>query len=242
MLYFDDALKIIISAIGSYLFYKAYRPPHAPMDAKERDANVKGAMENRFWSQYLVILKAHTQLFLGIIEISAMLLKNWPSLIPFPVQSLLSFPEGNVERLHFSTLHVIGGLMIIMGGAIRVWAISALGHFFRFQVGIQKDHRLIKHGLYAVVRHPSYMGMQLTHIGSLLWHLTPGSWVRESGVLNTYMGLVLLSAYFCFIVTTFYTITIARMRQEDKVIQQAFGKEWEEWAKTVPYRVMPGVY
>ncbi|KAF9043395.1 hypothetical protein BJ165DRAFT_1484729 [Panaeolus papilionaceus] len=131
---------------------------------------------------------------------------------------------------------------MIIGGAIRISAINALGKFFRFQVGIQKDHHLITHGLYSVVRHPAYMGMQMTHIGSLLWNLTPGSWVRESGLLSSTLGTVLVAAYFGFIVCTFYMVTIARMKQEDKVIQQTFGKEWEEWARRVPYKVMPGVY
>ncbi|KAF9043396.1 hypothetical protein BJ165DRAFT_1484730 [Panaeolus papilionaceus] len=117
-----------------------------------------------------------------------------------------------------------------------------LGKFFSFQVGIQKNHHLITHGLYSVVRHPSYMGMLFTHVGYLLWHLTPGSWVRESGLMNSTVGMLVVAAYVAFIMGAAYAITIARMRQEDKVIQSQFGKEWEEWAKRVPYKIMPGIY
>jgi protein-S-isoprenylcysteine O-methyltransferase Ste14 len=36
--------------------------------------------------------------------------------------------------------------------------------------------------------------------------------------------------------------TIPRLLQEDEVLKKSFGKEWDEWASRVRWRIMPGVY
>ncbi|PPR01156.1 hypothetical protein CVT24_006123 [Panaeolus cyanescens] len=238
----DDTWKVVLSALSSYLFYRAYNPPHPPMDAKKRDKQVKGAFTSNT-SQYFSIMKSHLQLLLGVAEISLIFAKNYPSSsLSTLARSLFLFRNGNPANLHLSTAHVIGGILIIIGGSMRLWAMYTLGRLFSFQVGIQQGHHLITSGPYSIVRHPSYMGMQITHVGYLLWHLSAGSWVRESGLMNSIPGLLVVVAYVAFIVGSAYAITISRMNQEDKMIREGFGKEWEDWAKRVPYKTMPGIY
>lgn len=33
-----------------------------------------------------------------------------------------------------------------------------------------------------------------------------------------------------------------RMPVEDEILRSEFGKEWDEWAKAVPYRLFPWIY
>lgn len=55
----NDYLKVILSGLASYLFYQAFTPRHAPMDASQRDENFnKVTMENSFWTHHMVIVKA----------------------------------------------------------------------------------------------------------------------------------------------------------------------------------------
>lgn len=32
------------------------------------------------------------------------------------------------------------------------------------------------------------------------------------------------------------------MLQEDEYLRKVFKEEWEQWARKVPYRLLPGVY
>jgi protein-S-isoprenylcysteine O-methyltransferase Ste14 len=38
------------------------------------------------------------------------------------------------------------------------------------------------------------------------------------------------------------SVLLARMNKENTMMKKEFGKEWEEWAKNVPYQLVPGVY
>jgi protein-S-isoprenylcysteine O-methyltransferase Ste14 len=35
---------------------------------------------------------------------------------------------------------------------------------------------------------------------------------------------------------------VKRAEVEDQVLKEEFGKEWEEWARVVKYRFLPGLY
>ena len=60
-------------------------------------------------------------------------------------------------------------------------------------------------------------------------------WIGESGtdgvVLSVLVGMVYVSWLF-----------VKRAEAEDQALKEAFGKEWEEWARVVRYRFIPGLY
>jgi protein-S-isoprenylcysteine O-methyltransferase Ste14 len=58
-----------------------------------------------------------------------------------------------------------GLALVLLGSAVRVAAIRTLGKAFTATVQVDVDHRLVQHGLYARLRHPSYLGALLALIG-----------------------------------------------------------------------------
>lgn len=78
-------------------------------------------------------------------------------------------------------------------------------------------------------------------IGWTMWNLAEGSWLKESGSLEARCGTTLALAYTIFIWFG-VPIAITRIPKEDVALKQRFGKEWEDWAKKVPYALLPGIF
>ncbi|KAG2359971.1 hypothetical protein BDR07DRAFT_1291038 [Suillus spraguei] len=164
----------------------------------------------------------------------------------------LQIPEsiygtGTVRLLH--TLHptpitpvfLAGSLFVMAGGMLRLYCISALGKFWSFQLSIRKEHRIVTNGPYSIVRHPSYTGFLLQYIGILITHGSEGSWMRQSGFIQLPYIKILLGIVF-LVLTSGVLMTFDRSSSEDKMLQRAMGEDWENWAKKVKYRLLPGVY
>lgn len=149
--------------------------------------------------------------------------------------------------------------MAITGASVRLTCFRALGHLFTFEMSIRKDHRLVTDGPYGVVRHPGYAGLLLMAAGTLLWqgssvsvrlsqivyipiyHLHKGSWTIECGVLKIIIGRLVASVYVATISTVVFGLLL-RMFKEDEQLKRIFGREWDEWARRVPYLVIPWLY
>src|SRR5207249_1027008 len=54
---------------------------------------------------------------------------------------------------------------MLAGIAIRATAILTLQRFFTVRVMIQEGHQLVEHGVYSMVRHPSYSGALVSFVG-----------------------------------------------------------------------------
>ncbi|KAE9392226.1 hypothetical protein BT96DRAFT_967460 [Gymnopus androsaceus JB14] len=126
-------------------------------------------------------------------------------------------------------IFLVGFFLCLCGGCIRWLSYRALGRLFTFEVSIRDQHRLVKDGPYSVVRHPSYTGSICTCTGLVLCLFGPGSWLFECGWLE------LLA------VQVFAVIATALHAAEDKMMQKEFGRKWDEWAKAVPYKLIPGI-
>jgi protein-S-isoprenylcysteine O-methyltransferase Ste14 len=64
------------------------------------------------------------------------------------------FPGGRT-----SLAFLIGIAIMLAGLALRVWSIATLGASFRTTVETHGDQKMIDHGPYRLVRHPSYTGL-----------------------------------------------------------------------------------
>ena len=62
-----------------------------------------------------------------------------------------------------------GALGVMVAGlGLRTWAVRVLGRFFTLQIQVQPGQRIIQHGPYRLIRHPSYAGAGLTFIAGCL--------------------------------------------------------------------------
>ncbi|KAG2131642.1 hypothetical protein DEU56DRAFT_889605 [Suillus clintonianus] len=140
-----------------------------------------------------------------------------------------------------SPAFLAGSLAVAIGGALRLYCMSTLGRFWSFQLSVRNEHRLVTSGPYSVVRHPSYTGFLLQCVGIIFMYGSQGSWMRQSGILQVPFVQVLVAINFLLVVTGVW-VSISRPAEEDKMLQRALGKEWENWAERVEYRLLPGVY
>jgi len=156
-----------------------------------------------------------------------------------------------------SPLYIIGAVLAVLGSIARVHCFRVLGKHFTFNIGILKDHALVTSGPYSCVRHPSYTCMLLQIASLVLMHAAPdsgmrwavwgfgagtgtGSWLREAdGWLALRAGAALT---WVFTVTCGTGLMLRRLPVEDEFLHKHFGREWEEYAMRVRYRLIPGVY
>lgn len=76
-----------------------------------------------------------------------------------------------------STIGRIAGLFLFLAGVLLVlWGRHTLGPLWAITTGkgvrLHPGHRLIRHGPYAIVRHPMYLGFWLLVAGTLVIYRT----------------------------------------------------------------------
>ena len=115
-----------------------------------------------------------------------------------------------------------GGLALILAGiAIRWTAIATLKRYFTVDVAIASDHKVIQHGLYGVVRHPSYSGSLLSSIG---------------------LGFAFVNWLSLVVVVAFALAGIAyRISVEEHALTSALGDEYRQYAARTK-RLVPGIF
>ena len=135
----------------------------------------------------------------------------------------------------------IGMVFITSAALLRLQCYRTLGRFFTFEVSIRKGHQLVTTGPYSIVRHPSYSAVFLMDIGMILWFLSGGAWLMESGVLVSLAGRTVV--FGIMVVLSGLTVSVCRrVAPEDGLLKDQFKEEWENWAQRVPYALIPWVY
>lgn len=117
-------------------------------------------------------------------------------------------------------LRYCGVCVAIPGFLLMLWARAALGRQFSIQVTIQESHHLITTGLYRHLRHPRYAGIVLFLAGTALTYRS--SWA---------LGLA----------ATTLVVLLWRIRDEELLMQQEFGSEWETYRRKT-WRLVPLLY
>jgi protein-S-isoprenylcysteine O-methyltransferase Ste14 len=118
------------------------------------------------------------------------------------------------------TTRWIGVMLYLSGGALRLWPVFVLGSRFSGLVAIQSHHTLETHGIYSLIRNPSYLGMVINMLG---WGLAFRGW---SGVAIALLLLVPL---------------IPRIHSEERLLRGHFGAEYDAYVKRT-WRLIPGIY
>ena len=115
----------------------------------------------------------------------------------------------------------IGCLLGFLGNLLLLWVHRCLGVNFSPHLEIRSEHKLIQDGPYKYLRHPMYTSGYLFLVGC---------------------GLVSQDALVLFPpVITFSLLLFFRLFDEEQMLHEEFGQEWEDYADKTK-RVVPFVW
>ncbi|KAI0826925.1 hypothetical protein BC628DRAFT_1319269 [Trametes gibbosa] len=175
----------------------------------------------------------------------AILAKHLPPSVLTPALAALDrvlWMQGGAERIRITPSFALGWALIMAGGLLRLACYRTLGKHFTFEVTIREDHRLVTNGPYSFVRHPSYTGMVMVVLGTIVSSFSRGSALRESGVLLTPLGKLFAMAWVIDMLYVPVVMVFFRVKTEDGILRKQFGSEWDKWVKRTPYALFPGIY
>ncbi|KAF7978674.1 hypothetical protein HWV62_45210 [Athelia sp. TMB] len=221
-------------------FHIALTPPNEPPSQSEQAAAKVDRMEQIYASMqsWLPHLNRLFYMTLTLVECAAILRAIAPN------STLASLVSTGVPALHSkpTLIFLLGWALATTGAALRAVCYRAMGRLFTFELSIRKNHALITHGPYAWVRHPSYTGFFLFMGGIYLCQLCPGAllgdWIGGLG-LETRRLMCAVG-----VVQEVMQVkgVVGRAVKEDEMMKGEFGRDWDEWARRVPARLVPFVF
>jgi protein-S-isoprenylcysteine O-methyltransferase Ste14 len=117
------------------------------------------------------------------------------------------------ERSPVTWRIVLCVLFLALAGLLSWTSSRTLGNQWRFDAGLNADHKLVREGAYSVVRHPIYTSMFCMLLG---------------------MGFMTASMPFLAAAVVFFIIgTEIRVRIEDKLLAERFGDEFLDYRRKV---------
>ena len=125
------------------------------------------------------------------------------------------------DSMKWDAVTVAAFVAMVLGLALRTWAVATLGHFFTMHISVQKGHAIIEKGPYRIVRHPSYLGAFLMYVSTAVFLHAWSSAVAAVAIL-----------LFAF---------LRRISYEDKLLREQFGREHEVYCARVK-RLIPGIW
>ena len=103
----------------------------------------------------------------------------------------------------------VGLIACALGFLLMNWSAAVLGKQFSTSVTIQEDHQLVTAGPYRAVRHPRYLGIFLCNLGIAL-------------VFRSWLGVLIVAAL--------TGVLLWRIHDEEALMHQEFGADWEAYA------------
>ena len=124
--------------------------------------------------------------------------------------------ENFVEHTNFVGL--VGLFISISGAFVACLSRYMLGNNWSLSVQQKVNHKLVKEGIYSIVRHPIYSGILLLFIGNAL-------------IVGDYRAIIAV----CIIFISFWY----KLKKEEKWMIETFGETYIEYTKTtkalIPY-------
>jgi len=150
-----------------------------------------------------------TQILLWIVIIASLTLSEF----------LEHTQRSNMPFHHW--LRPVSLALLVAGLIVRISAILTLGRFFTANVATHTTQTIVRRGLYRVVRHPSYLGMEIIFVAV-------GVHARNWLCLAV-----------CVIPTTLAVLW--RIHVEEAALRSHFGDAYVEYSRTTR-RLLPGIY
>jgi protein-S-isoprenylcysteine O-methyltransferase Ste14 len=217
-------------AVASYITRTSNKRPNPP-------PAVKGEASKDILLAAQFLPAAREWLFI-IAQIAHIILTSqWP---PRP-SNLCPNPAALNEKYFTWNAYTIACLAVInVAGSLRITAFQELGKNFTFE--LNKPTKLITTGLYAWVQHPSYPTDIAVTTANIALFGNPDGWLGcflpfwLIELWNTYKAATFVA---WFAVAAF--VLSIRVRQEEAMMKETFGKEWEVWHKKTA-RFIPFVF
>jgi protein-S-isoprenylcysteine O-methyltransferase Ste14 len=109
-----------------------------------------------------------------------------------------------------SSLRDFGIFLTFVGAGIAIWARYCLGQYWSARVTLKVDHRLIRSGPYAHIRHPLYSGLLVAMAGTAL---VVGEWRALIALLITILEFS------------------RKATKEEALLSTEFNDEYQEYRK-----------
>jgi protein-S-isoprenylcysteine O-methyltransferase Ste14 len=225
---FSFSLTIFV-LLATYMSYLAGQPPNpTPYDSTQPDSMSSAVTPRALFIRRSIVVTT------GIYH--ALLCLTYPN----PPAPLCPQPTNLSAFLFtwtpYSTICIA---TIFLGCYIRLTAFSTLGQSFTFR--LKAPQKLITSGLYRYMQHPAYTGKSLTVYAA--WALIH----RPDGILGCWLPAWAVGATWfwrtlgCLFLLAVLRVTWKRVSEEEAMMKETFGKEWEDWhARTS--RFIPGLF
>jgi protein-S-isoprenylcysteine O-methyltransferase Ste14 len=116
---------------------------------------------------------------------------------------------------------IAGMIVILLGTALRWWAIFTLGRYFTIDVAVRSTQSVVQSGPYRFVRHPSYTAILIMLLGV---GMALANWASLVVILAG--GLIGL---------------LYRVRVEERALVEALGQPYMDYMRTTK-RFIPFIF
>jgi len=116
----------------------------------------------------------------------------------------------------------LGLLLFAAGSALRIWAMQQDGAASVPHVKVDNKLKLVTNGPYALVRHPSYLGLLITYLGVAVLF---GSVIGAAALLAVVLPTIIL-----------------RLAKEEQLLSAKLGEAWQKYQKQTACRLLPNVW
>ena len=241
-------VAVLYVAIAAHI---SVTPPQPPPSEREGDKPKDDVVKVDAYR--LTRITRRIQWIIYLVQVVAVLAEYF-SLNNFPFHLLKALYSPDFITWH-QPLDAIMLLLTTLGLVLRVWAYATLGRLFTFQLAIRKDHKLIRHGPYKFLRHPSYTGAFIIVLGTVYFIYEPLMFTTLAHIqpffktfgFSSFVNVSLLSGssfihamvWFPFLAVALVMMK-ARVQQEEKMLKAEFAKDWAEHEQNT-WGVVPGL-
>jgi protein-S-isoprenylcysteine O-methyltransferase Ste14 len=228
-----SSLALLLSVSG-YLALLVVTPPNPP---PPRDHGVQDRINFVTWP-IMTLFGQTTTITLYLYHILLVLTFPNPPSVLCPHSSRLDH-----RFFTWTSYSAACTVLAILGASVRLTAYRQLGPNFTFQLARPK--KLVTGGLYKYVQHPAYPALLVVVFANLAvlvrrrtavacW-LPMSWWIADDQIGIVVEGVIAV----VYLLTWLYGVKL-RVADEEKMLKEAFGKEWQEYnARTKRY--IPGV-
>ncbi|KAF8881506.1 hypothetical protein BD779DRAFT_1013484 [Infundibulicybe gibba] len=228
----DFILKPMLLLASAMAVDIIHSPPVPPPKEKEL------ARPNTFSERFVLLIASSNKIIIWALIICELTILLFASFRPPPFL-LCPNPSPTVLFQHIHPFLALGGVIIIISAALRLWCYKTMGRLYTFQVVIRNNHQLITNGPYAWVRHPGYAALYLLVLGEAAMLLSPEGWMVGCGSWKQ-TGIIIWAPWLLNVFVMVNAV-FQRLGVEDGNLRELFKSQWDAYAARVPYMLVPGI-